>query len=76
MKRLVLVLSAIGALTGSAIAADMPAKAPAVAPAVRTTSWTGCYLGIGGGYGMWDQDNQSFAGGLPFNLQHTDRGRG
>lgn len=76
MKKFVVALSAVGALTGSAVAADLPMKAPAVAPMVRATSWTGCYIGLGGGFGTWAQDNQSFALGIPFNAQHTDRGHG
>jgi outer membrane immunogenic protein len=51
----------LGALvTGSAMAADMGAKpAPMLmkAPMVPVYSWTGCYIGGGGGYGMWNQEN-------------------
>lgn len=49
------------ALTGTAGAADLAVKAPIVAP-VPVFSWTGVYLGIGGGVGWgnkeytWDQD--------------------
>jgi outer membrane immunogenic protein len=63
MKKLVLALSAVAAFTGSAIAADLPARpytkaAPvAVAP---VPSWTGCYIGGGGGYGLWNQENTFF----------------
>jgi outer membrane immunogenic protein len=55
MKKIVLALTAIAALTGSASAADLaarPYKAPepiAVAP-----SWTGFYLFGGFGGGIWD----------------------
>ncbi|MBR1210148.1 autotransporter domain-containing protein [Bradyrhizobium sp. JYMT SZCCT0180] len=53
MKKLVLALTAMAALTAPALAADMApryAKAPvAVAPAV---SWTGCWISGGGGYGI------------------------
>ena len=49
------------ALTGVAGAADLPFKMPIVAP-IPVFSWTGVYLGIGGGTGWgnneytWNQD--------------------
>lgn len=51
MKKILLALTAVAAMTGTASAADLAArpytKAPvAVAPAVN---WTGCYIGAGGG---------------------------
>jgi len=77
MKKLTLAAAAFVALTGSAIAADLPRKAPAVvAPApLPVATWTGCYLTGGVGYGMWNQDNQTFDGGA-VDFQHTDGGRG
>jgi len=51
----VLIASSIGfaLATGSASAADLyPLKAP---PPVST--WTGCYVDAGAGYGMWKQDH-------------------
>jgi outer membrane immunogenic protein len=64
MKKLVLALSAVAAFTGSAIAADMApryskAPPPVVAP---VASWTGCYLGGGGGYGLFNQESTIFQG--------------
>ena len=56
MKKLAIAITAVAAFTGSAIAADMPVKAPVAAPVVRAMSWTGCYVGVGGGYGMYNQD--------------------
>ena len=78
MKKLTLAAAAFVALTGSAIAADLPRKAPAaIAPApVPVATWTGCYLTGGVGYGMWNQDNQMFAGGVAIDAEHTDGGRG
>ena len=78
MKKLTLAAAAFVALTGSAIAADLPRKAPAaIAPApVPVATWTGCYLTGGVGYGMWNQDNQLFAGGVAIDAEHTDGGRG
>jgi outer membrane immunogenic protein len=78
MKKLTLAAAAFVALTGSAIAADLPRKAPAaVAPApLPVATWTGCYLTGGVGYGMWNQDNTSFRDGVAVDGQHTDGGRG
>jgi outer membrane immunogenic protein len=61
MKKLVLALSAIAAFTAPALAADMAAKAPLRAvPVAYAPSWTGCYVGGGGGYGMWNQENVGY----------------
>lgn len=78
MKKIVLAATALVALAGSAFAADMSVKAPAPAAAYRAISWTGCYIGAGGGYGMWNQDNQTVftTGGAPADARHTDGGRG
>jgi outer membrane immunogenic protein len=58
MKKFVLSIAITAGVTGTALAADIRAKAPRplVAPIV-TTSWTGCYLGAGAGYGMWNQEH-------------------
>jgi outer membrane immunogenic protein len=68
MKKLAITLFAVTAFTGSAIAADLPArtytKAPP-APVMAAANWTGCYLGGGGGYGMWNQENTTFVGPGP-----------
>jgi outer membrane immunogenic protein len=74
MKKLAIAVTAVAALTGSAIAADMPVKARVAAPALM--SWTGCYVGAGGGYGMWNQDNQTIEAGTALDQVHTDGGRG
>ena len=39
------------ALTGAAGAADLAVKAPVYAPPIPVYSWTGFYLGVGGGTG-------------------------
>ena len=58
MKKLVLALSAAAVFSAPALAADMAAKAPLMpAPVAYAPSWTGCYVGGGGGYGMWNQEN-------------------
>ena len=62
MKKLVVSLSALAAFTGSALAADMAprySKAPPPPP-VAVANWTGCYIGGGGGYGLWNQENTGF----------------
>jgi outer membrane immunogenic protein len=45
-------------LAGQAVAADIPAKAPRVmsTPTVVTSTWTGCFIGAGAGYGMYNQE--------------------
>jgi outer membrane immunogenic protein len=69
MKRILLALTAVAALTGSALAADLPArtysKAPVIVPPAY--SWTGFYIFGGGGYGMWNSDSYPtfFPSGTP-----------
>jgi outer membrane immunogenic protein len=65
-------------LTGSAMAADMrmPTKAPP-APPPPVYSWTGCYLGGGGGYGMFDEQHDfETATGAGIIPQFDSAGRG
>jgi outer membrane immunogenic protein len=62
MKKLVLALSAVAAFSAPAIAADMAAKAPMrAAPIAQVASWTGCYISVGGGYGMFRLDHNERA---------------
>jgi outer membrane immunogenic protein len=51
MKKLVIALTAVAAFSGSASAADLAARPYTKAPAVvaPVASWTGCYVGAGGG---------------------------
>jgi outer membrane immunogenic protein len=67
MKRLVVALAGVAALTGSAAAADLgpaPAapyyKAPVYAPVYN---WSGFYLGVNGG-GAWGTSTWTSAGGF------------
>lgn len=67
MKRLVLALAGVAALTGSAAAADLarPApepyyKAPVYAPVYN---WSGFYIGVNGG-GAWGNSNWTTLGGV------------
>jgi outer membrane immunogenic protein len=58
MKQLILSMAITAGLAGSAIAADLPVKSPRIAAApVVMTNWTGCYVGAGFGYGMWNQEH-------------------
>ncbi|MDN5002004.1 outer membrane protein [Bradyrhizobium sp. GCM10027634] len=66
MNKILLALTAVAAMTGTASAADLAArpytKAPvAVAPAVN---WTGCYLGAGGGGAITKNDHNDFVAGF------------
>ncbi len=66
MKKLVIALTTIAALTAPVFAADIAAKAPLrAAPVAYAPSWTGCYVGGGGGYGLWNQENTLFSAALP-----------
>jgi outer membrane immunogenic protein len=56
MKKLAIAITAVAAFTGSAVAADMQVKPRYIAPVVTAYNWTGCYVGAGGGYGMYNQD--------------------
>lgn len=59
MKRMVIALAATVALSAPALAADMAIKAPMPAPIVAP-SWSGCYVGGGGGYGWFTQENVTY----------------
>ena len=80
MKKLLLAASAVIAVAMSAPAgaADMrvPMKAPPPPPPVF--NWTGCYIGAGGGYGMWNQEfvHVTDPGGVALTLEQTNGGRG
>jgi outer membrane immunogenic protein len=80
MKKFVIALATAAALTSPALAADMAAKAPMrAAPVAYAPSWTGCYVGGGGGYGMWNQENTQFFAGPPVvqvAATQTNGGRG
>ncbi|KJC59852.1 membrane protein [Bradyrhizobium sp. LTSPM299] len=69
MKKILLALTAVAAMTASASAADLASrpytKAPAPLPVAP--SWTGFYIFGGGGGGIWDADTgvQATVGGAP-----------
>jgi outer membrane immunogenic protein len=66
MKKLALALTALAAFTGSASAADLAARpyTKAAPMPVAVASWTGCYIGGGGGYGLWNQENTGYTDNL------------
>ena len=64
MKKLALAATAVAALSGQALAADMPMKAVRPAPVVAAVNWTGCYVGAGGGYGHYYQENRGYDDGV------------
>jgi outer membrane immunogenic protein len=71
-----LITSAVlGALfAGNAMAADMSVKAPIMRAPPPSFSWTGCYIGAGGGYGMWNQE--TFRETDPGHVQNTPNEEG
>jgi outer membrane immunogenic protein len=77
MKKLALHVTAISLLlAGAASAADlrrpMPVKAPAPAP-IAAYNWTGCYVGAGGGYGMFRRETRAVEDS-GFSTLSTDNG--
>jgi outer membrane immunogenic protein len=80
MKKLLLALSALAALNGSAIAADLAAqpyvKAPP--PPAPAPSWTGFYIFGGGGGGLWaaDQHVVDTVSGTPLTVDQRQGGSG
>ena len=86
MKKLLLTAAVTASFATSAFAADLPAKARPMAPTpvAYAATWTGCYIGAGGGYGMYNQDITSdfattavvAAGGRIQSQEITIGGRG
>jgi len=78
MKKLLISMAVTASFAGSSYAADLPVKAAPRAPEpVASASWTGCYVGGGGGYGMFDQRHTTLsATGLPIltGLADVDTG--
>jgi outer membrane immunogenic protein len=79
MKKIVLALAAVAAFAAPALAADMAPRAysKAPAPVAAVVNWTGCYVGGGGGFGLWNQENTGYSdrallAGLGPRVQTTD----
>lgn len=80
MKKFLLTTAAVTFAAVSAQAADLrPAyKAPPVVAPAPVMTWTGCYLGAGGGYGFSNSEDSSWdtTTGLLRGLGNTNGGRG
>jgi outer membrane immunogenic protein len=79
MKKHLLGMTAAALLAAPAMAADMRAPVKAQPPApVAVYNWTGCYIGAGGGYGMYNQKTQFIDGATDaaFGLSNDNGGRG
>jgi outer membrane immunogenic protein len=79
MKKLLLSMAVTAGFAGSALAADMAPRTPiykAPPPVVHT--WTGCYIGAGGGYGMFNVDHsqRNTTTGAGVTINETSGGRG
>ena len=82
MKKILLAMTAVAAISGSASAADLGAarpyvKAPAPLPA-PVMNWTGFYVFGGGGGGLWaaDQHVQNTFTGAPLTIDQRQGGSG
>ena len=72
-------LISVGLMSGGAMAADlpMPEVVYKALPPPPVYNWTGCYIGGGGGYGMWGQDSYVRNGaGAQITNNITDGGKG
>lgn len=81
MKVKILATAAMATLAaiGSASAADLPPPTAPVyykAPPPPVNNWTGCYIGGGGGYGMWTQDSFVTFGSTAITASQTNGGKG
>lgn len=79
MKKLLLAAAVTAGFASSALAADLSRpiyKAPPMAAPVA--SWTGCYVGAGGGYGMYNVEHsqRTTATGVGATINETAGGRG
>lgn len=56
MKKLLIALGSVAAISAPALAADLPARAYTKAPVVvaPVATWTGCYIGVNAGYSWGD----------------------
>jgi outer membrane immunogenic protein len=78
MKKLAIGILAATALSGSALAADMPLKARPLP--VEVFSWTGCYVGLNGGWFRESVDTPAGIAVIPpltptaFPADHVDLG--
>src|SRR5437868_6990138 len=79
MKKYVLAAVAVATLaTNAAMAADLPMKARPLPPPAPVATWTGCHVGIGGGYGIANLDHSTTnaAGTAVFDIGHDNSAKG
>ena len=78
MKKVLLALAAVGALTTAASAADLQPYVKAPPPIAPAYNWTGFYVFGGGGGGLWaaDQHVQDTFSGTPFTIDQRQGGSG
>jgi outer membrane immunogenic protein len=81
MKKAILAVAAVAAMTASASAADLAARPYAKAPppiAAPVYNWTGCYVGAGVGYGWYTAESRQVdrATGAYLNNEGDTGGRG
>jgi outer membrane immunogenic protein len=78
MRKLLLTTAALVALTaGEGFGADLPRSVMKAPPApLPVTSWSGCYVAGGGGYGFWNQDTSLSNRGTLVGSEVTSGGRG
>ena len=72
MKKFVLAIAALTAMTVSASAADLAVKAPPPAAPAPVYNWTGFYIFGGAGGGIWaaDQSVAVTGTGVPLTVDH------
>jgi outer membrane immunogenic protein len=77
MKKILLALTAVAALTGSANAADLSPRAYTKAPPpLPVLSWTGFYIFGGAGGGIWDADSHLNRNGVVGTIDQRVGGDG
>jgi outer membrane immunogenic protein len=79
MKFIAAIAISIAALASNvAMGADMPVRRSLPPPAPVAASWTGCYIGAGGGYGMANLDHSTTnaAGTVVFDIGHDNSAKG
>ncbi len=79
MRKFLLALTAVAALTGSANAADLAARPYTKAPVpMAAPSWTGFYIFGGAGGGLWSADTttQLTGTGVPLSINQRQGGSG
>ena len=76
MKKVILAIAAVTAMTASASAADLSVKAPP--PAAPLYNWTGFYIFGGGGGGLWaaDQSVRDTVTNVPLSIDRRQGGSG